>query len=107
MTPTVSATATPPLLNDYIKSKGVVAFPNPAKHSVTFAWKHEGVEKAKIVVYSLSGEKIAVIEADQPIQQRLTWQVHDIAPGIYLYRTSLTIDGKEEVMKIKKLAIIK
>ena len=113
MTSTISPTLTPtstltPLLtNAYLNKKKVVAFPNPACRTVTFAWKHEQVDKARIEIYSIAGDKIAVIEESQPGNQHLIWQAQYIAPGIYLYRTILTINGIDEVLGIRKLAIVK
>lgn len=85
----------------------VLAFPNPAKGRVNFAWKELRADAARIEVFNLSGERLAVLRKSAPGVTSMTWDTAGIAPGIYLYQTVLTINGKEERLGTKKLAIVR
>ncbi len=105
VTPEPTPTATPiGGLNKPID--GVLAFPNPAKGTVSFLFEESNPDKASIELYNLAGELVTKLEADQP-GQTLTWTIQDVVPGLYLYRTVLTVNGEEKKLKIKKLAILK
>jgi hypothetical protein len=111
-TPTLAVTATPTMtataisISDYLGQKEVVAFPNPGRDKITIAWNRKNAEKAKIEIFNLAGERIALLEEHQPGRQSETWNVQGIAPGVYIYRTVLTIDGKETSLPVKKVAVI-
>jgi hypothetical protein len=84
----------------------VMAYPNPAHGIVHFAWAETNAEKAKISIFNLSGERIATLTADTP-GQSLDWNAAGVAPGIYIYRVALTVNGVEHQLPIQKLAILK
>lgn len=85
---------------------GVLAYPNPAKGVVNFRLEEPAVEKLSIELYNLAGELVTKITADQP-GQTFAWTIQDVAPGLYMYRTTITVNGEERKLKIKKLAILK
>jgi subtilisin family serine protease len=104
LTPTVTFTATRTILD--LGGRGVIAYPNPGRSLIHFAWQETGAESVRIRLYNVIGEKVAEIGAANP-GQSLAWNAAAVAPGIYLYRVTLSMNGAEESLPIKKLAIIK
>jgi Secretion system C-terminal sorting domain len=110
-TATFTATITPSP-TPFVATKQVIAYPNPARGKVTFAYTIEGSAKVKIDIYRLTGERIATISEHKDGGQGQTlctqWDALDIAPGIYLARIVIT-DGSGKVVldKKKKIALIK
>ncbi len=82
-----------------------MAYPNPAKETVRFYWEEAGVEKVRVEIYNMAGERIATLEAALP-GNGLTWDATGIAPGIYLYQVVLTLDGQEKRLAPSKLAVV-
>jgi len=102
-TPGVDGTAT---AMAEIASRGLQAFPNPAKGKVTFVWPNASVEKARVEIFNLAGERIA--EVTNPTGgNQAAWDAAGVGPGVYLYQVILTKDGKEERQAVKKIAIVK
>ncbi|NTV51667.1 MAG: DUF2341 domain-containing protein [Candidatus Firestonebacteria bacterium] len=97
-TPTVSATTTPaPFL---LNGRGVVAFPNPARQSVTFVLDVPREGKVRVDIFNLKGERItALSQACGPGLVYLPWHCALVAPGVYLVRADLegTLLGKTKV----------
>jgi hypothetical protein len=87
-------------------AKGVSAYPNPAKDHVTFVWSDTGVEKACIEIFNLTGERVAEVKTETS-GNSLVWNTGNVASGIYLYQTVLTINGTEERQSVKKMAVVK
>jgi hypothetical protein len=85
--------------------RGIMAFPNPARDYVTFVWQKSDVEKARIEIYNLSGERVAEVRADRA--NHALWTTDNTATGIYFYQTILTIRGQEEKQTIKKIVVVK
>jgi parallel beta-helix repeat protein len=105
--PTCTATFTNVIVNNLdLGDKLILAYPNPSKGLVHFAWVESGSEKVKINVFNLSGERIATLIAATP-GQSVDWNAAGVAPGIYIYRVTLTVNGTERQLPAQKLAIIK
>jgi hypothetical protein len=107
ITPTTSCTPTvtkPAVFNIY--GKDVLAFPNPAKGVVRFIWAESGAERVKITMFNLLGERIATLTATSP-GQSLDWNASGVAPGIYIYRVTLTVNGAEHQLPVGKIAVLK
>ncbi len=89
----------------------VLAFPNPARGKVTFAYAVPGVAKVTIDIYRLTGERVASIEErkDGSAQTFTTaWQAAGVAPGVYFCRIVATdVSGKEVLNVKKKVALVK
>jgi hypothetical protein len=92
--------------NEYLRTHEVLAFPNPAHNVVMFAWNYANAEKVRIDVYNLVGNRVGQVMSYHPDGQHTAWVVKDIAPGIYLYRIVLTLDGKEKILPVRKVAIV-
>ncbi|NTV52064.1 MAG: T9SS type A sorting domain-containing protein [Candidatus Firestonebacteria bacterium] len=107
-TPTLQATSTStPRAEIDFGNQQVLAFPNPAKDRVRFAWKAAQADFVKINIYSLTGERIAELSATPAGENTLAWSTSGIAPGVYMYQVVLTVQGREERQGIRKLAIVK
>lgn len=105
--PTPSVTFTPAGRNPLQETgKTCLAYPNPARNQVRFVWREANPEKSIIRVYTLSGELAASLSAVNPGRD-LAWNVAGLAPGIYLYRIVLIVDGREEILPVGKLAVVK
>jgi len=104
----IKPTPTPANITDTWKYKEpVITYPNPAKEKITFMWKEKEAEKVVIEIYNLVGERVSVIEGNNPVENKLVWQVKDVAAGIYFYKLVLTVDEQKQKMPIKKVVIIK
>jgi hypothetical protein len=106
-TSTITPSPTP-----FVAAKQVIAYPNPARGKVTFAYTIEGSAKVKIDIYRLTGERIATISEQKDGGQgqtlRTQWDALDIAPGIYLARIVITDgSGKVVLSEKKKIALIR
>jgi uncharacterized delta-60 repeat protein len=86
--------------------KEILAYPNPLRDTVFFSWRETTAEKVVISIYNMAGERIAILYG-RGSQQLLSWDASSIAPGIYLYQTILTIDGREKRLGIKKIAVVR
>jgi hypothetical protein len=104
--PTVTQTPDPtatPMVD--LGGHEVLAFPNPAKGDVGFTWQAEGVERVRILIYNLAGERIAELDLEGP-GRSARWRTSGIAPGIYFYRVTLTVQGQERPLPAGKLALL-
>ncbi|MCD4812675.1 SBBP repeat-containing protein [bacterium] len=106
-TRTPTATSTP-----WLKSKEVMAYPNPARGQVNFAYTVSGQGKVVIDIYKLTGERVATVtehfNAGTGQTLRTAWDAVDVAPGIYFCRIVITDgSGKEMFRQMKKVALIK
>jgi len=101
--PTISFS---PSLEPIVALKDVICYPNPAKgvDRVTFLYNLEAPGKVKIKIYNIIGELIDELE-EYKLQgvQTTSWNISNIASGIYLYR----IESGKSKFKLKKLGIIK
>lgn len=89
-----------------MQNKKVIAYPNPGKGLIHFAWSEPNASNIKINIYNLIGERIATLNAATS-GRKIDWNSTGIAPGIYLYRVALTVDGSERQLPIHKLAIVR
>ncbi len=113
-TPTITATNTPeatasptstPTTGVKVDEGQVIAFPNPARGKVTFAYAAPNVAKVKIDIYRLTGERVASIEEPKDgSEQTFTtaWQAAGVAPGVYFCRIVATDAAGKEVLNVKK-----
>ena len=101
-TPTI--TSTPDIINTF--GREVLAYPNPAQDKVTFALQEVEADEVRIEIYNMSGEHIAHIRQTQP-GQTVVWETIDTAPGIYIYRVRITINGKDKDLGSRKIAIVR
>jgi hypothetical protein len=108
-TPLLSATPTITLTLEHagadLQGKAFLAYPNPAKTRVNFAWRGDASGEAKVTVFNFRGERVATLTG--PVSQgsvaNLVWDCGTVAPGMYLARWEQ--DGKE--IGKTKLAIVK
>ncbi len=107
-TPTQTTTQTVTATLESINTFGrvVLAYPNPARDRVNFAFQEMGVEEVKIEIYNINGERVAQIHEEQP-GQTVVWKIEDLAPGIYIYRTVIKINGEKNDLGLNKIAVIR
>ena len=103
-TATATPTSTPDIINTF--GREVLAYPNPAQDKVTFALQEVDADEVRIEIYNMSGEHIAHIRQTQP-GQTVVWETIDTAPGIYIYRVRITINGKDKYLGSQKIAIVR
>lgn len=114
-TPTVpaAATATPTASpRPWVEAGRVLAYPNPARDRVVFAFTAEGAVQAAVDCYSMAGERVARVTgaSDAGSGQTLTlaWKTAGLAPGIYICRVVVKdASGHEIVRQVKKVAVIR
>ncbi len=82
-----------------------MAYPNPARGEVRFVWQAGNVDRARIAVYNLAGERIAYLDLDRP-GGSARWRTDGVAPGLYVYRATLTVQGEERRLPPGKLALL-
>jgi hypothetical protein len=87
-------------------ARGISAYPNPAKNRVTFTWQNTSVERAKVEIFNVNGERVAEVTSNS-VGNHLIWTLNNIASGIYFYQIILTVNGREERQEIKKIAIFR
>lgn len=113
VTPTATPTATPsgpavtttptPIQIDW-KGASVLAFPNPAKGQMTFAVQAPEAGNLTIVLYNLSGERVASLKQSVSAGTALlVWDCSGIAPGVYVARVMV---NSREITKLK-VAVLK
>ncbi len=109
ISPTLMPTSTPlPLIIPAEEYEMV--YPNPASGDrVKFMYSLSEPAHVFIDIYNLAGFRIARLEEKhQPAQSNLvtTWDIRDVAPGVYLYKISFeTLDGRRRTGKIKKIVV--
>ncbi len=90
-----------------LKGARILAYPNPARGRVTFAWNEPDATAVRVEIYNLAGQKVAQVKGSDLTGNVIAWTTGDTAPGIYFYRIILTVNGREEAQGMKKLAILK
>lgn len=108
-TPTFTPTPTPA---PWLEAQKVIAYPNPARDQMNFAYTISGQAKVKIDIYRLTGERVATIteHVNGGTGQTLstTWQAAGVAPGIYIVRIVITdSSGRVILSQKKKVALVK
>jgi hypothetical protein len=99
---TATTTATP---NPAVPNGKILAYPNPAHDQVWFAWSDDQVEHATINIFNISGERIASLQFQQP-GKIVSWKTLGMAPGLYFYEVTLTVQGQQSKRR-GKLALIR
>lgn len=102
VTPAASSTRT--IVPGSSDRQTVIAFPNPGSRLVRFACLGTWADRIVIDIYNMSGERVARLSSGAA-DQVLPWDVSGIAPGIYAFRATLIIDGRETQLPVQKLAI--
>ncbi len=108
ISPTSTSTSTPTSTPDIINTFGreVLAYPNSAQDKVTFALQEVDADEVWIEIYNVSGRHIAHIRRTQP-GQTVVWETSETAPGIYICRVRITINGKDKDLGSQKIAIVR
>lgn len=106
-TPSMTATSTAAILS---AGQELLAYPNPAKDIVKFAYKAAGTAKVSIDLYTLAGERVTSIDEYKSGgngQTHVTpWDAMHVAPGIYIYRLVIQ-DDKGTRIKTGKVAVVR
>ncbi len=110
-TPTCTITATP-TSTPFIQEGQVMAYPNPARGKMYFAYTVVGEVKATIQIFNLLGERVARIEESSDGGGGRTvstvWAAQDVAPGIYFCIIKVTdMHGKIILEQKKKVALVR
>ncbi len=111
-TPQVSATSSPTVVRTLtpvypgLGGKGFVAYPVPAINEIYFAWEEADPEAAQVEVFNVTGERVTTLRAPTPGRQ-LRWEISDLAPGVYLYRVTLSVNGAERSSPLRKFVVVK
>lgn len=87
-------------------SAATLAVPNPARGRVTILWQETGASAARVKIYNGAGEAIATLLAVNP-GRSLVWNAAGIAPGIYFYEVTITVNGTDKKLPRGKLALLK
>jgi parallel beta-helix repeat protein len=103
---TLAATSTPVIIHDPADRQTMLAYPNPGSRLIRFACSCTWADRIVIDIYNMSGERVARLSSGAT-DQALPWDTSGIAPGIYAFRTTLTVDGRETRLPTQKLAIRK
>jgi hypothetical protein len=115
VSPTISATSTitpyySPTLTAtpiIIPVTEVVAYPQPAHDQIWFAFPSQDAAVVRVEVFNLLGEKVKEWEIQQPLENRLFWDIRQTAPGVYLVRLSVSdSSGQTTRYPFKKIAIV-
>jgi hypothetical protein len=88
------------------EGKEVLAYPNPVRDHVIFIFDQDNIERIDISSYNYSRERIAELCSAAP-ERSIGWDTIDIAPGVYLVKAVLTVNGESTVLLFKKVAIVK
>ncbi|MEW6515789.1 MAG: T9SS type A sorting domain-containing protein [candidate division FCPU426 bacterium] len=112
-TQTISRTVTPTItLTPYpILDQEIVAYPNPAKDRVVFAYRLDAASDVTIRIYDLNGSEVARINnPGQAVSAgaQSVWTLEKAASGIYLVRVVIEpLNGSAKREKTLKIAVVK
>jgi hypothetical protein len=84
-----------------------VAYPNPSRGRVQFAWQETEADSVRIDIYDLAGDRVGQVRASGAGIRSAAWSTQDLAPGVYLYQVVLSVHGTEIRKGIHKLAVVK
>ncbi|MCD4814217.1 T9SS type A sorting domain-containing protein [bacterium] len=109
ITPTITQTAS---VTPWPVPQGdVIVYPNPASgDQVTFMYSLSAPADISIDIYNLLGYKVAHLEDNNKIaniNRKTTWNIKDIAPGVYLFQASVKSAQGTSKNKIRRLVITK
>ncbi len=99
-----TSVAPPPIPIDSL-GRRVLAYPNPAREEVRFAWASDPPERVRIDIFNVAGERIAALDLDRP-GGPARWLTGETAPGLYFYRVTLTVQGVEHRLPAGKLVLL-
>jgi hypothetical protein len=109
--PTIISPTITSMLTPYTIGKDeVIAYPSPARgNDLWFYYNVEGPTLVKIEIYNIRGEKAAVLSDRQTESgfHRTHWDIHDAAPGIYMYKMRTESSQGIKKYALRKLVIIK
>jgi flagellar hook assembly protein FlgD len=85
--------------------KTLLAYPNPGKGKMTLVFQPSGSGEAKVQIYNMSGERVAVLntQVSGATVASVTWECSSVAPGLYMVR--VVQDGRE--IGESKVAIVR
>jgi hypothetical protein len=109
-TSTVSPSVTTTPAPWRIGSERVVAYPAPAQgDTVWFYYYVDGPADVVIDIYNLVGEHGHAIRSYHPTAgyQRVSWDIRQVAPGLYFYRLKMKTASGEKQLGIQKLVVVK
>jgi hypothetical protein len=88
-----------------LQGKKLLAYPNPGKDKMTFAFQPTVDSEVKVQIYNMSGERVVVLNAqvDGDTVASVIWDCSSVAPGLYIVR--VLQDGKE--IGKTKVAVVK
>jgi len=103
------------LLTDFVLGE-YYSFPNPAKYgkNPTIHFECGIADKVEIRIYDISGELVHSVTVNgEPLTvngryaYEYTWDISDVASGVYIYCIQAKKSGYPEIKVKKKLAVIK
>ncbi len=108
-TPTVTPTltVTPTVAGVVPGLDRVLAFPNPSRGDVTFAWPQGTFSAVRIDVFNPAGERLASLAADRPAANSLLWRTAGVSAGVYYYRLVLTTLDGTSTSAVRKVVILR
>lgn len=108
-TPTITPTltVTPTLAGVVPGLERVLAFPNPSRGDVTFAWPQGTFRTVRIDIFNASGERLASLALDRPSANSLRWRTAGVPAGVYYYRLVLTTSSGTRTTAIRKVVILR
>jgi hypothetical protein len=108
-TKTITNTSTPVAEFD-VRAGEMKTYPSPATGAdVWFYYYLEEAADVRIDIYNIVGEKAEVVKERHFGQgyYRAHWNIRDVAPGIYLYKTKLVTANGDQDLGVRKLVIVK
>jgi hypothetical protein len=104
---TPSFTATP-----WVQLHNVLAYPNPSRDKVSFAYQTGETVSVTLDVYKLTGERVGNVIEQQTgslgTVLQTVWDATNVAPGVYLcHLKAVGTGGRTWVDVVKKVAIVK
>lgn len=110
ITQTVTITPSLTLTPFIIGADQVVTYPSPGRgNRIWFYYQTGGPTKVTIEIYNLVGERCTVLtdEITEAGFSRTPWQIHDVAPGVYLFRLRLESASETRTFRLQKIVIVK
>jgi len=108
---TPTRTVTPTVTPQTVPQGKAVVYPNPAAgDTVNFRYSLDAPAHVSIDIYNLAGMRVVHLEdRNRPPAGNLvtTWNIRDVAPGVYFYRLVIeTLDGRRTELEKKKIVVL-
>jgi hypothetical protein len=109
--PTSTVTVTP-TITPWVQPNNVLAYPNPSRDRVSFAFRADEAVNVTLDIYKLTGERVGNVVEQQAggsgqILQTV-WDAVNVPPGVYLcHLKAVGAGGRAWVDVVKKVAIVK